>query len=158
MFKFLLFCGVLLAGSQASLAQATSQPFLKIAHLGTQGRPITDLYLTTKTPELNPAQGIDGRYRFESVCVLTEAEFAPLLRYANSYTTQNKSDSKDEKYGTFELTIGPDATHKVIYTRAKSLAFIQGAVQVLQKSANQPDTDEALHRLDITARRLSKGN
>lgn len=152
MSKFLLFCCVLLLGSFVGFAQTTAVPFLKIAHLGTQGRPITDLYLTTQTPELNPAQGMDGRYRFESVCLLTEAELTPLLRYAESYLAKTKRDGKDTKYGTFEITLSP--TQSAIYTRSKALAFLNGAAQVLQKQAADADTNEALHRLTVTIHRL----
>lgn len=155
--KFLFFGGALLLSNFAGLAQTASQPFLKISHLGTQGRPIIDLYLTAQTPELNAAQGIDGRYRFESVCLLPEAELTPLLRYADSYAAANKSDSKNEKYGTFEITLGPDTTHKLIYTRSKALAFLNGAVLVLQKQAAPADTEEALRRLELTTRRVSAG-
>ncbi|RZK14786.1 MAG: hypothetical protein EOO56_24205 [Hymenobacter sp.] len=156
MSKFLFFCGVLLLGSLAGFAQVT-QPFLKIAHLGTQGRPIVDLYLTAQTPELNPAQGMDGRYRFESVCLLPEANLTPLLRYAESYAAKNKSDSKNDKYGTFEITLGPNAARQAAYTRSKALAFLSGAVQVLQKQPQQTDTEEALRRLELTIRRVSAG-
>ncbi len=156
MSKFLFFCGVLLLSSLAGFAQAT-QPFLKISHLGTQGRPITDLYLSPQVPELNSAQGIDGRYRFESVCLLPEADLSPLLRYAESYVAKNKVDSKNEKYGTFEITLGPDATHKFIYSRSKALPFLSGAVQVLQKQPQQADNEEALRRLELTIRRLNAG-
>jgi len=156
MFKFLFFCGVLLS-SLASFAQ-TTQPFIKISHLGTQGRPITDLYLTTQTPELNPALGIDGRYRFESVCLLTEAELTPLMRYTGDYLNDNKSANRNTAYGTFQIILGPDAAPPAIYTRAKALAFINGAVQVLEKHAADADTNEALRRLRIIARRLSAGN
>lgn len=152
MFKFLLFCGALLLGSFVGFAQTTAVPFLKIAHLGTQGRPITDLYLTTQTPELNPAQGLDGRYRFESVCLLTEAEFAPLLRYAEGYLAKTKSEGRDTKYGTFEIMLG--ATQPAVYTRSKALTFLNGAVQVLQRQAADADTSEALHRLTVTVHRL----
>ena len=155
--RFLFFGGALLLSSLTGFAQTTGQPFLKIAHLGTQGRPIIDLYLTAQTPELDAAQGMDGRYRFESVCLLPEVELTPLLRYADSYASANKSDSKNAKYGTFEITLGPDATHKLIYTRSKALAFLNGAVLVLQKQAAPADTEEALRRLELTTRRVSAG-
>lgn len=157
MFKFLFFGGALVLSSLGGAAQATGQPYLKISHLGTQGRPIIDLYLAAEAPELNAAQGIDGRYRFESVCLLPAAELTPLLRYAESYTAGNKSDSKNNKYGTFEITLGPDATHKIVYTRSKALAFLNGAVLELQKQAAPTNTEEALRRLELTTRRVSAG-
>jgi hypothetical protein len=155
--KFLFFGGALLLSNFVGFAQTSGQPFLKISHLGTQGRPITDLYLTAQTPEINAAQGMDGRYRFESVCLLPEAELTPLLRYADSYAAANKSDSKNAKYGTFEITLGSDTTHKLVYTRSKALAFLNGAVLVLQKQAAPADTEEALRRLELTTRRVNAG-
>lgn len=158
MFRILFFCFAFLLSSIHSQGQAPSLPFIKISHLGTQGRPIIDLYLTTQEPALNPAAGLDGRYRFESVCLLTEAEFAPLARYAESYTTQHKSEGRNEKYGTFELTLGPgQPARSFVYTRTKSLAFLNGALQVLQKQAAGPDKSEAVRRLEGTTRRLNAG-
>ena len=157
MSKFLFFCGILLLSSLIGFAQSAGQPFLKISHLGTNGRPITDLYLSTQVPELNPALGIDGRYRFESVCLLPEADLTPLLRYAEGYTAKTKSESKNDKYGTFEITLGPDATRKFIYSRSKAQPFLSGAVQVLQKQPQQADNEEALRRLELIIRRLNAG-
>lgn len=157
MFRILFFCAFILS-SIHSRGQAPSLPFIKISHLGTQGRPIIDLYLTTQEPALNPAAGLDGRYRFQSVCLLSEVEFSPLLRYAESYTAQHKSEGRNEKYGTFELTLGAGQPGRTfIYTRTKSLAFLNGALQVLQKQAAGPDKSEALRRLEATTRRLSAG-
>jgi hypothetical protein len=155
----ILFGWLLLFSSFGAQAQSPSLPFIKISHLGTEGRPILDLYLATQEPALSPEQGIDGRYKFQNVCLLTEAEFTPLLRYAKNYLTKTKSDSKNAKYGTFEITIGPQAeAQKGIYDRSKSLTFLNEAVQVLQKNAADADTNEALRRLHITVRRLSAGN
>lgn len=151
--RFLFFC-VFILSSISSWGQAPGLPFIKISHLGTQGRPILDLYLTTQLPALDPAAGLDGRYRFQSVCLLSEAEFSPLLRYTESYTTQHKREDRNEKYGTFELTLGASQPVRTfIYTRTKSLAFLNGALQVLQ--AASPDKSEALRRLEATTRRLS---
>ena len=153
---FLLCCCALLLSSLPGYAQVATLPFIKISHLGTQGRPIVDLFLATQEPALNAELGIDGRYRFQSVCLLTEAEFNALLRYAESYAAKTKSDGKDEKYGTFEITLGPSQpAKKIIYTRSKSLAFLNGAVQVLQKQAAGPDKSEALNRLELIIRRLN---
>ncbi|MGI4740503.1 MAG: hypothetical protein ACRYG7_35465 [Janthinobacterium lividum] len=158
MFRFLLLCFACILSSIYCPAQAPSLPFIKISHLGTQGRPIIDLYLTTQMPALNPEAGLDGRYRFQSVCLLSEAEFSPLLRYIESYITQHKEDKRDKEYGTFELTLGAGQPAKtVVYTRTKSLAFLNGALQVLQKQAAGPDKSEALRRLEGTTRRLSAG-
>ena len=157
--KFLFVCGMLLVSNFGSFAQTTDQPFIKISHLGTEGRPITDLYLATQEPALSPENGLTGRYKFESVCLLTEAEFAPLLHYAEGFLAKTKRDGKNMKYGTFEITLGPNAaTHQGIYARSKSLTFLNAAVQVLQQHAADADTNEALHRLRITIRRLSAGN
>lgn len=157
MFKFLLFCFALFLSSLGAQAQADSRPFIKISHLGAQGRPIIDLFLATQEPALNPDLGIDGRYRFQSVCLLTETEFQPLLRYAESYCAEDKSISKNSAYGTFEITLGPGAARKFIYARARSLAFLNGAIQVLQKQAAGPDKSEALRRLEATTHRVSAG-
>jgi hypothetical protein len=155
MFKSVLFSCVLFLASFSGWAQAPNAPFLKISHLGTEGRPILDLYLTTKEPAPDAAQGIDGRYTFQSVCLLTAAEFAPLLRYAEGYAASHKSDSKDTKYGTFEITLGTSQPTQVVYTHHKSVAFLQGAMQVLQKQSTGPDKSEALRRLEATIRRVS---
>ena len=155
----IFFGWLLLLSSFHAHAQSTSLPFIKISHLGTEGRPILDLYLATQEPALSPEQGIDGRYKFQSVCLLTDAEFTPLLRYAKDYLAKIKSDGKNAKYGTFEITIGPQAeAKKVIYDRSKSLTFLNAAAQVLQQHAADADTNEALRRLRITVRRLSAGN
>ncbi|RZK11503.1 MAG: hypothetical protein EOO56_28925 [Hymenobacter sp.] len=159
MSKILFFGWLLLLSSFGAHAQSTSLSFIKISHLGTAGRPIPDLYLSTQEPALSPEQGIDGRYKFQSVCLLTEAEFGPLLRYAESYTAKNKPDSENDKFGTFELTLGPvSPARKFIYTRKKSLAFLNAAVQVLEKNTADADTNEALRRLRIIVRRLSADN
>jgi hypothetical protein len=155
MSRFLLFC-VFLFSSINSWAQAPSLPFIKLAHLGTGGRPILDLYLTTQLPALDSAAGLDGRYRFQSVCLVSEAEFTSLVRYAESYTTQHKAGKRDENYGTFELTLGASQpARRFIYGRSKSVAFLNGAQQVLQKQPTGPDKSEALRRLEGTTRRLS---
>jgi hypothetical protein len=154
MFKSVLFsCGLSLA-TLSGWAQTPNAPFIKISHLGTEGRPILDLYLTTKEPAPDATQGIDGRYTFQSVCLLTATEFAPLLRYAESYSAGHKSDSKDTKYGTFEITLGASQPTQLVYTRSKSVAFLQGAAQVLQKQSAGPDKSEAVRRLEATTRRL----
>lgn len=150
---------LLLLSSFGAQAQSPSLPFIKISHLGTAGRPILDLYLATQEPALNPEQGIDGRYKFQSVCLLTAAEFNPLLRFTTDYLAKTKSDSKNTKYGTFEITTGSQAeAKKAIYDRSKSLAFLNAAVQVLQQHAADADTNEALRRLHLTIRRISAGN
>jgi hypothetical protein len=155
----IFFGWLLLLSSFGAQAQSASLPFIKISHLGTAGRPILDLYLATQEPALSPEQGIDGRYKFQNVCLLTEAEFTPLLRFAKDYLAKTKSDSKNARYGTFEITLGPQAeVQKGIYDRSKSLAFLNEAMQVLQKNAADADTNEALRRLRITVRRLSAGN
>ena len=112
--------------------------------------------MATQEPVLNTELGIDGRYRFQSVCLLTETEFNALLRYAETYIAKTKSDGKNEKYGTFEITLGPSqAAKSSVYARTKSLAFLTGAAQVLQKQAAGPDKSEALNRLELTVRRLN---
>jgi hypothetical protein len=158
MFKFVLFCCALLLSGLGAQAQADTQSFIKIAHLGTQGRPILDLFMATQEPALNAELGIDGRFKFQNVCLLTEAEFKPLLQYATNYTAKNKGASKNSEYGTFEITLGPAASaQKFIYAKAKSLAFIEGAMQVLQKQAAGTDKSEALRRLEVTEHRVSAG-
>jgi hypothetical protein len=158
MLKSVFFCFALILSSLGAQAQTDTQPFIKIAHLGAQGRPIIDLFMATQEPALNAALGIDGRFEFQSVCLLTEAEFKPLLQYAMSYTAANKSISKNSDYGTFEITLGPAATpQKFVYAKAKSLAFLNGAMQVLKKQAASADQSEALHRLEVTEHRVSAG-
>lgn len=152
----IFFGWLLLLSSFGAPAQSPSLPFIKISHLGTASRPILDLYLTTQEPALSPAQGIDGRYRFQSVCLLTAAEFDMLRRYAEDYLTKTKSDSKNTKYGTFEVTLGSQTgAKKAIYDRSKALTFFNTAGQMLQKHAADADTNEALRRLRITSRRLN---
>lgn len=155
MLKSLLFYAAFFLCALRAHAQTTGTPFLKITHLGTEGRPIADLYLTTQEPAPDAAQGIDGRYIFQNVCLLTPAEFAPLLRYAEGYTASHKADSKDDKYGTFAITLGAGQPTQHVYTRRQSVAFLQGAVQVLQKQSAGPDQSEALRRLTATTRRLA---
>jgi hypothetical protein len=155
MFKSILLYTAFFLFALSAHAQTPPAPFLKIAHLGTEGRPIIDLYLTTQEPTANAGQGIDGRYIFQSVCLLTAAEFAPLLRYAESYSASHKSDSKDTQYGTFEITLGTSQPTQLVYTRSKSVAFLQGAMQVLQKQSAGPDKSEAVRRLEATTRRLT---
>ena len=155
MFKSVLFCCAFFLLTLTSQGQTTNAPFIKISHLGTEGRPIIDLYLTTQELALDAAKGIDGRYNFQSVCLLTAAEFAPLLRYAEAYSASHKSDSKDTKYGTFEITLGTSQPTQLVYTRNKSLAFLQGATQVLQKQSTSSDKSEALRRLEATTRRVN---
>ncbi|RZK16113.1 MAG: hypothetical protein EOO56_20815 [Hymenobacter sp.] len=151
----IFFGWLLLLSSFGAHAQSASPAFIKISHLGTAGRPIPDLYLATQEPALSVEQGIDGRYKFQSVCLLSDAEFNPLLRSAKSYLAKTKSDSKNTKYGTFEITIGsPAEVKKGIYARSKALTFFNAAVQVLQKNAADADTNEALRRLRSTSRRL----
>lgn len=158
MFKSAFFCCALLLSGLGAQAQTDTQSFIKISHLGTQDRPIVDLFMATHEPALNAALGIDGRFKFQSVCLLTEAEFKPLLQYATSYTAANKGISKNSNYGTFEITLGPAATpHKFVYAKAKSLAFLNGAMQVLKKQAAGPDQSEALHRLEVTEHRIGAG-
>jgi hypothetical protein len=43
----------------------------------------------------------------------------------------------------------------LVYTRSKSVAFLQGAMQVLQKQSTGPDKSEAVRRLEATTRRLT---
>jgi hypothetical protein len=155
MFKSILFFCAFCLLALSGQAQATDASFIKISHLGTEGRPILDLYLTTKEPALDAAKGIDGRYNFQSVCLLSAAEFAPLLRYAESYAASHKPDSKDTKYGTFEITLGTSQPTQLVYTRSKSVAFLQGAAQVLQKQSTSSDKSEAVRRLEATTRRLT---
>lgn len=155
MLKIVFFYGVLFLATLSSWAQTSNAPFIKISHLGTEGRPILDLYLTTQEPALDATKGIDGRYNFQSVCLLTATEFAPLLRYAESYSASHKADNKDTKYGTFEITLGTSQPTQVVYTRSKSVAFLQGAAQVLQKQTTGPDKSEALRRLEATTRRVN---
>jgi hypothetical protein len=157
MFKSVLFSCVLFLATLSGWAQTTNAPFIKISHLGTEGRPILDLYLTTKEPAPDAALGIDGRYTFQSVCLLTTAEFAPLLRYAEGYAASHKADSKDTKYGTFEITLSTSPPTQMVYTRSKSIAFLQGAAQVLQKQSTGPDKSEALRRLEATTHRVNAG-
>ena len=147
--------GVLFLAACCAQAQTPAASFLKISHLGTEGRPIVDLYLATQEPALDAAKGIDGLYNFQSVCLLTATELAPLLRYAEIYSASHQSDSKDTKYGTFEITLGTNPPRQLVYTRRKSVAFLQGAVQVLQKQSAGPDKSEALRRLEATARRVA---
>jgi hypothetical protein len=157
MFKSVFLYGALSLAAFHVQAQTPAAPFIKISHLGTEGRPISDLYLTTQEPAPNAAQGIDGRYNFQSVCLLSAAEFAPLLRYAEGYTTSHKPDSKDTKEGTFAITLGASQPTQVVYTRHKSVDFLQGAAQVLQKQSTDPDQSEAVRRLNATTRRLTAG-
>ena len=158
MSKLLFFCSALLLSGLRAQAQTDSLPFIKISHLGTLGRPIVDLFLATQEPALNAVLGIDGRYKFQSVCLLTEAEYQPLQQYTTSYTAKNKSVGKNTEYGTFEITLGPSASaQKFVYTRAKSIEFLKGAVQVLQQQAAGADQSEALHRLEVTEHRVSAG-
>ncbi len=157
MFKSVFLYGALFLAAFRVQAQAPAVPFIRISHLGTEGRPISDLYLTTQEPALDAAQGIDGRYNFQSVCLLSAAEFAPLLRYAESYATSHKADSKNTKYGTFAVTLGTSQPTQVVYTRRNSVDFLQGAAQVLQKQTDGPDKSEAVRRLEATTRRLTAG-
>lgn len=155
MLKSMFLGGAFLLATLSGWAQAPSAPFIKISHLGTEGRAIPDLYLTTQQPAPDAAQGLDGRYIFQSVCLLTPAEFAPLLRYAESYAAANKTASKDTKYGTFAITLGASQPTQLVYTRSKSLAFLQGATQILQKQSPEADNSEAVRRLEATTRRLN---
>lgn len=155
MFKSVLFCCAFFLFAFSGQGQTPNAPFIRISHLGTEGRPILDLYLTTQEPAPDAAQGIDGRYNFQSVCLLSATEFAPLLRYAESYSANHNSDSKDTKYGTFAITLGTSQPTQWVYTRSKSVAFLQGAIQVLQKQSAGPDKSEAVRRLEATVRRLT---
>jgi len=155
MFKSVFFYGVFFLAALSGWAQTPNAPFIKISHLGAEGRAIPDLYLTTQEPAPDAAQGLDGRYIFQSVCLLTAAEFAPLLRYAESYAAANKPAGKDTKYGTFAITLGGSQSTPLVYTRSKSLAFLQGATQVLQKQSPEADKSEAVRRLEATAHRLT---
>ncbi|TVT37623.1 hypothetical protein FNT36_20820 [Hymenobacter setariae] len=155
MFKSLFFYGLFFLAALSGWAQTPNAPFIKISHLGTAGRPIPDLYLTTQEPALDAAQGLDGRYIFQNVCLLTATEFAPLLRYAESYATANKPTSKDTKFGTFAITLGASQPTPLVYTRSKAVVFLQGAAQVLQKQSPEAEKSEAVRRLEATARRLT---
>jgi hypothetical protein len=155
MFKSVFFYSVLFLAAFRVQAQTPTAPFIKIAHLGTEGRPISDLYLTTQEPALDAAQGIDGRYNFQSVCLLSAAEFAPLLRYAETYAASHKTDSKNTKSGTFAITLGTSQPTQLVYTRRNSMEFLQGAAQVLQKQSTGSDKSEAVRRLEATTRRLA---
>jgi hypothetical protein len=155
MFKSVFLYGLYFLAAFSSRAQAPGAPFIKISHLGTGGRPIPDLYITTQEPAPDAVQGLDGRYIFQSVCLLSAAEFAPLLRYAESYAATNKPAGKDTKYGTFAISLGASQPMQLVYTRGKALAFLEGAAQVLQKQSSEADKSEAVRRLEATAHRLT---
>ena len=156
MLKALFFCLALAFGGFSARAQASgSLPFIKLSHLGPSDKPIIDLFIAPAEPPLSPALGIDAHYKFESVCLLSEAEFQPLLRYAEAYFAQHKPDSRRAAYGTFALTLGPTPS-RAVYARAKSLAFLRGAIALLQQQAAADDDSEALRRLLATAHRLEK--
>jgi len=155
MFKSILLYSAFFLFALSAQAQTATVPFIKIAHLGAEGRPIIDLYLTTQEPTASAEQGLDGRYIFQSVCLLTPPEFTALRQYIEGYSTSHKPDSKDTKYGTFEITLGlGQAAQPLVYARSQSVALLQGATKVLQKQSPGPDKSEAVRRLEATTRRL----